>query len=114
MPQEKEEGPLSKFYQVIQDSGSIGKDFLRAVNRGHVTLFAPSNEAWDDGNLKNLIGNAKLKDILEMHLIDDQKLSLNNIEENNRKNVIFFCFFSKYNFKFLTKYKLKELNIIIS
>lgn len=88
MPQEKEEGPLSKFYQVIQDSGTVGKDFLRTIDKAQkVTLFAPSNEAWDDGNLKNLLRDPKFKDILDMHLVVEHKLSLNNIEDNNRKHV---------------------------
>lgn len=95
LPQDKEEGPLSKFYQVIQDSGTVGKDFLRAIDKTQkITLFAPSNEAWDDGNLKNLLSDPKFKDILDMHLVVENKLSLNNIEENNKNHVnLFNCFF---------------------
>lgn len=67
----------------------VGKQFLRTIERSHkITLFAPSNEAWNDGNLKNLLSDPdRLVEILNMHLVVEQKLSLSKIEENNRNHV---------------------------
>jgi hypothetical protein len=52
--QEKEDGPLYKFYEVIMDYGG---EFMQTINnlKGPVTLFAPSNEAWSHPTLNNII-----------------------------------------------------------
>jgi fasciclin 1 len=51
--QEKEDGPLYKFYEVIMDTGG---EFMQGINNlRDVTLLAPSNEAWNNPNLKNII-----------------------------------------------------------
>lgn len=95
MPQENEEGPLSKFNQVIQESGTVGKEFIRMIERSEKqTLFAPSNAAWDDGNIKNLLRDpTKLRDILNMHLVVDQKLPVYKILDNNRNHVNFIDYY---------------------
>lgn len=51
--QEKEDGPLFKFYEVIMD---VGGEFMETVNSmKDITLFAPSNEAWKDPMVQNII-----------------------------------------------------------
>lgn len=51
--QEKEDGPLFKFYEVIMD---VGGEFMETVNTmKDITLFAPSNEAWKDPMVQNII-----------------------------------------------------------
>lgn len=50
---EKEDGPLFKFYEVIMDYGG---EFMQTVNSmKDITLFAPSNEAWNDPMVQNII-----------------------------------------------------------
>lgn len=49
LKQDKEDQPLFKFYKIILD---YGDKFLDRVNEaGDVTMFAPSNEAWDNPEL---------------------------------------------------------------
>jgi hypothetical protein len=53
LPQEKEDGPLFKFYEVIMD---VGGEFMQAINSMRdVTLFAPSNEAWNRPEVRNIL-----------------------------------------------------------
>lgn len=50
---EKEDGPLYKFYEVIMDYGG---EFMQTVNSmKDITLFAPSNEAWNDPMVQNIL-----------------------------------------------------------
>lgn len=82
---------MSKFYQVIQDSGDIGKEFLRKIEKAHqITLFAPSNAAWEEDHLKDLIQDPRMREIFNMHLLDDQRLPLAKIMDKikNRVNII--------------------------
>lgn len=52
--QEKEDGPLFKFYEVIMD---VGGEFMQTINSMRdVTLFAPSNEAWNRKEVRDIIG----------------------------------------------------------
>nr|CAD7459676.1 unnamed protein product [Timema tahoe] len=78
---EKEDGPLFKFYEVILD---VGGDFMNKITTMRdLTLFAPSNEAWADSNLNNLIRNKeKLREILNLHLVQE-RLPIDKIKENN-------------------------------
>lgn len=49
----QEDGPLYKFNEAIMDSGDV---FMNTINNlKDVTLFAPSNQAWMDANLQNVI-----------------------------------------------------------
>jgi uncharacterized surface protein with fasciclin (FAS1) repeats len=79
--QEKEDGPLYKLYEVIMDHGS---DFMtRITQMKQLTLFAPSNAAWNNSNLNNILRNkAKLREILNMHLVEE-KLPLEKIANDN-------------------------------
>lgn len=90
--QDKEDGPLSKFCQEIADAGEVGQEFMRTIERAHesITLFAPSNAAWDDGNLKNLLRDPQsMKEILYMHLVLDKRLFLENIADSHKRHVRF-------------------------
>lgn len=80
---------MSKFVEAIADTGELGKEFLKTIERARdVTLFAPSNAAWSDGNLKNVIGNKeRMREILFMHLVVDARLTKDQIIKNNRKQV---------------------------
>ncbi|XP_063216884.1 fasciclin-1 isoform X2 [Bacillus rossius redtenbacheri] len=79
--EEKEDGPLYKFYEVILDAGG---DFMNKITTMRdLTLFAPSNEAWSDKELANLFGNReKLREILDLHLVPD-RLKVDRIIEQN-------------------------------
>lgn len=86
--QDREDGPLYKFYEIIRDTGG---DFMdRITKMRDLTLFAPSNSAWEDSNLNNLIRDRKkMKEILDMHLVE-RKLTSEVIISSNEKQVTFF------------------------
>ncbi|XP_054082130.1 fasciclin-1 isoform X4 [Zeugodacus cucurbitae] len=83
--QDNENGALRKFYDVIMDNG--GEVLTDISNLGEITILAPSNDAWEADNVKNLIRNReKLREILNMHIIKD-KLNVDRIRQKN-KNII--------------------------
>lgn len=84
---EKEDGPLCKFYEVIMDLG-VNNQFLNELTLAKdITLFAPSNEAWADFSVQNIIRNQKkLLDILNLHLVRE-RLPLDAIIHNNMNQV---------------------------
>jgi len=51
-----------------------------------VTLFAPSNQAWSSANIDNLYNREKLREILNLHLVND-RLTLQRIQEENLNQV---------------------------
>ncbi|XP_055716286.1 fasciclin-1-like isoform X2 [Phlebotomus papatasi] len=79
--EDKDDGPLKKFYEVIM---KVGSDFMQSINgMKNVTLFAPSNEAWATSNLDNLIKDTeKMRDILNLHIVKD-RLTIDKIKKNN-------------------------------
>ncbi|XP_075231724.1 fasciclin 1 Fas1 domain-containing, partial [Lycorma delicatula] len=83
--EDSEDGPLYKFYEVIRDTEG---DFMDRITRMRdLTLFAPSNAAWEDSNLNNLIRDRKkMQEILDMHLVE-RKLTLETITTSNEKQV---------------------------
>lgn len=85
----KEDGPLFKFYEIMKDS-EYGNQFLNTLTRmGSGTLFAPSNAAWQDDNIRNILLNSdKMRDILNLHLVKDQRLSVERIKQNINQQVI--------------------------
>ncbi|KAK5649981.1 hypothetical protein RI129_001010 [Pyrocoelia pectoralis] len=87
--QEKGEGPLSRFVEAIADTGDLGKEFLRTIERARtITLFAPSNAAWNDGNIKSVLGKEdKMQEILYLHLVVDERLTKDLIIKNNKRQV---------------------------
>lgn len=78
---EKEDGPLLKFYEIIMNFGS---EFMSRITKmKSLTLFAPSNSAWNNSNLNNLVHDKeKMKEILNLHLVEE-RLPLDKIIENN-------------------------------
>ncbi|KAF9413777.1 hypothetical protein HW555_008112 [Spodoptera exigua] len=85
--QEKEDGPLCKFYEVIMDLGANNQFFNELTLAKDITLFAPSNEAWADFSVQNIIRNhQKLRDILNLHLVRE-RLPLDAIIHNNMNQI---------------------------
>ncbi|KAK7793957.1 hypothetical protein R5R35_005820 [Gryllus longicercus] len=84
--EEKEDGPLYKFYEVIMD---LGGDFMqRITNMKELTLFAPSNAAWTDAYINKLLQDKpRLREILDLHLVEE-RLPVEEIVKNN-KNQLF-------------------------
>ncbi|CAG9795259.1 unnamed protein product [Diatraea saccharalis] len=84
---EKDDGPLCKFYEVIMDLGS-NNQFLKELNIAKdITLFAPSNEAWTEMSVQNIIRNhQKLKEILNLHLVRE-RLPMDAIIQNNMNQI---------------------------
>ncbi|XP_059609328.1 fasciclin-1-like isoform X2 [Phlebotomus argentipes] len=83
--EDKEDGPLNKFYEVIM---KVGSDFMQSINgMKNVTLFAPSNEAWATSNLDNLIKDTnRMRDILNLHIVKDS-LTIDKIKKNNVNSI---------------------------
>ncbi|XP_047984150.1 fasciclin-1 isoform X4 [Leguminivora glycinivorella] len=84
---EKEDGPLCKFYEVILDLGN-NNQFLNELNTAKdMTLFAPSNEAWNEPSVQNIVRNhQKLKEILNLHLVRE-RLAMDTIIHNNMNQI---------------------------
>ncbi|VVD01840.1 unnamed protein product [Leptidea sinapis] len=84
---EKEDGPLCKFYEVIMDLGP-NNQFLNELNLAKdITLFAPSNEAWNEHSVQNILGNhQKLREILSLHLVRE-RLPMDVIIHNNMNQI---------------------------
>uniref|UniRef100_A0ABD2VU11 FAS1 domain-containing protein n=1 Tax=Trichogramma kaykai TaxID=54128 RepID=A0ABD2VU11_9HYME len=68
--QDKEDGPLYKFYEVIRDQGD---EFMRQASRySNITLFAPRNAAWDEPGVKQILQDKKrVKELLNLHYVRD-------------------------------------------
>lgn len=81
---EKEDEPLFKFYRIILDHGGQFIDRLNSL--GDVTLFAPSNAAWDNPNLvKVLTDPAKMQEILDLHVVRG-RYNIEKIRTNYKNN----------------------------
>ncbi|XP_057339478.1 fasciclin-1 isoform X3 [Microplitis mediator] len=78
---DKEDGPVYKFYQAIRD---YGDDFMDIITRlQDITLFAPSNAAWDEEGVKHILQDKKrFKDILNLHYVRE-KLPLDKIKQKS-------------------------------
>ncbi|KAJ0178802.1 hypothetical protein K1T71_005577 [Dendrolimus kikuchii] len=84
---EKEDGPLCKFYEVIMDLGANNQFLNELTLAKDITLFAPSNEAWADHSVQNIIRNSqKLKEILSLHLVRE-RLPMDAIIHNNMNQI---------------------------
>ncbi|CAH2105724.1 unnamed protein product [Euphydryas editha] len=84
---EKEDGPLCKFYEVIMDLGEHNQFLNELTLAKDITLFAPSNEAWNEISVQNIIRNQqKLKEILNLHLVRE-RLPLDAIIHNNMNQI---------------------------
>ncbi|XP_068630999.1 fasciclin-1 [Battus philenor] len=84
---EKEDGPLCKFYEVIMDLGENNQFLNELTLAKDITLFAPSNEAWNENSVQNIIRNhQKLKEILNLHLVRE-RLPMDAIIHNNMNQI---------------------------
>lgn len=65
---EKEDGPVYKFYNTIIKNGD---NFMNSMNGlPNITLFAPSNAAWEVPEVKRILTDSKrVEDILNLHLV---------------------------------------------
>lgn len=97
---------MSKFCQEIKDAGEIGEKFLRYIATAKdITLFAPSNSAWDDGNLKNIVRRGNdFEELLKLHVVPNKVLFMDDILRNNQdhvriKKLTLFCVERKHFFK---------------
>ncbi|BES97562.1 Fasciclin domain [Nesidiocoris tenuis] len=84
--EDKEDGPLYKFYEVIRD---VEGDFMdRLTTMRELTLFAPSNQAWRDESLTHVLRDRqKIKEILHMHLLEE-KLPMEKIVYGNTNQLL--------------------------
>ncbi|XP_028175728.1 fasciclin-1 [Ostrinia nubilalis] len=84
---EKDDGPLCKFYEVIMDLGANNQFLKELTMAKDITLFAPSNEAWKENSVQNIIRNSqKLKEILNLHLVRE-RLPMDAIIHNNLNQI---------------------------
>lgn len=84
---EKEDGPLCKFYEVLMDLGPNNQFYTELTLAKDITLFAPSNEAWAELSVQNIIRNhQKLKEILNLHLVRE-RLPMDAIIHNNMNQI---------------------------
>lgn len=83
--EEKEDGPLYKFYELIAD---YAPDFFKTMgNLQQMTLFAPSNDALSHPIVHNFIRNRdKLREILNLHLVRDS-ITTDKIRKNNQNQI---------------------------
>ncbi|XP_073982724.1 fasciclin 1 Fas1 domain-containing isoform X3 [Rhodnius prolixus] len=77
--EDREDGPLYRFYEVIRD---VKGDFMDRLTRmQELTLFAPSNAAWKDKNVAAVLRDHRINEILHMHLCEE-KLPMDKIISN--------------------------------
>lgn len=78
---EKEDGPVYKFYETIRD---FGDDIMSTITHLHdVTLFAPSNEALNEPNVKQMLQDKnRMKEILKLHYVKE-RLTLDKIKDKS-------------------------------
>ncbi|XP_012054846.1 PREDICTED: fasciclin-1 [Atta cephalotes] len=82
---EKEDGPVYKFYETIRD---FGDDIMATISHLHdVTLFAPSNEALNEPNVKQMLQDKnRMKEILKLHYVKE-RLTLDKIKDKSVSQV---------------------------
>lgn len=113
----KDDGPLSKFYEIMKDQ-EYGQQFLKSLERvTSGTIFAPSNAAWQDDNIRNiLLNNEKMREILDMHLVKDQRLSVEKIRQNINQQVKIIFPFSFHYFSLFARrnFLLHQISFFLS
>lgn len=77
---DQEDGPLYKFYNKIRDEG--GEFMAEITKMRDLTLFAPSNLAWATANIDTVYKPEKLREILNLHLVNE-RLTIERIMEEN-------------------------------
>lgn len=84
--QDKEDGPVYKFYEAIMDAE---KEFMADITRQReVTLFAPSNAAWEEPSLQAIRQDKKrMLEILKLHYVRE-RLPLEKIVNKNKNQQV--------------------------
>ncbi|XP_070512785.1 fasciclin-1 isoform X3 [Cardiocondyla obscurior] len=79
--EEKEDGPVYKFYETIRD---FGDEIMASINHlTDVTLFAPSNEALNEPGVKQMLQDKnRMKEILKLHYVKE-RLTLEKIKDKS-------------------------------
>ncbi|XP_034949824.1 fasciclin-1 isoform X2 [Chelonus insularis] len=74
-------GPVYKFYQAMRD---YGDDFIDVITRHKdITVFAPSNAAWDEEGVKHIVQDKKrFREILNLHYVQE-RLPLDSIKQKS-------------------------------
>ncbi|XP_044756737.1 fasciclin-1 isoform X2 [Coccinella septempunctata] len=83
-PNEHQWGLLSSFVNAINET-AFGQEFFDRLNHdGQITLFAPCSTAWiNDLTLKKLMRDpARFREILNLHLVVDDKIYVDKILKN--------------------------------
>lgn len=75
--QDREDGVLHRFYEEIMNSGG---DFLEQLGATpNVTLFAPSNAAFNDQSIQSYLTNRTyIRSLLNLHVVD-RRLTIDDI-----------------------------------
>ncbi|XP_066589755.1 fasciclin-1 isoform X2 [Prorops nasuta] len=83
--EEKEDGPVYKFYEAIRDSGD---DIMTTINHlREVTLFAPSNAAFEEPGVKQILQDKnRMREILKLHYVKE-RLPLDRIKDKSVSQV---------------------------
>ncbi|XP_051171468.1 fasciclin-1 isoform X2 [Leptopilina boulardi] len=82
---EKEDGPVYKFYNTIINNGDNFMNSMKGLP--NITLFAPSNAAWEVPEVKAILTDSKrVEDILNLHLVREP-LPLELIKQKNGRLV---------------------------
>ncbi|XP_033213263.1 fasciclin-1 isoform X3 [Belonocnema kinseyi] len=83
--QEKEDGPLYKFYNAIRRHGD---SFMKSISsQRNITLFAPSNAAWEVPEVKRIMEDSqRVAEILKLHLVHEP-LPLDVIKQKSGRQV---------------------------
>lgn len=101
------------FYQMIRKAGG---DFMQRMTSLHeLTLFAPSNEAWNHPYLDAVKKDpAALRNILDLHLVE-KNLTIDSIIEHNKDSVCCWCFgaFHGWRFFFLSCFRCRPATVDI-
>ncbi|XP_076682285.1 fasciclin 1 Fas1 domain-containing isoform X3 [Andrena cerasifolii] len=79
--EEKEDGPVYKFYETIRD---FGDDIMNTISRlRDVTLFAPSNAALEEPGVQQILQDKeRVKEILNLHYVKE-RLPLDKIKNKS-------------------------------
>ncbi|XP_044002634.1 fasciclin-1 isoform X3 [Aphidius gifuensis] len=107
---EKEDGPVYKFYQAIAD---YGDNFMDTITRlQDITLFAPSNAAWEEEGVKHILQDRKrFKEILNLHYVKE-KLPLDKIRQKSVNQMVSTGKVSQYGVPTAAAWKNLYFNVI--
>lgn len=83
--EEKEDGPVYKFYETIRD---FGEEIMSTISHlRDVTLFAPSNAALEEPGVQQILQDKeRVKDILNLHYVKE-RLPLDKIKNKSVSQV---------------------------